>query len=82
MHSYACMKEEHAHMLNGVHILLITWRKKCTVVKSKVPAFKNECLTTFSLVMQELKGREKRLLVSRNPVFMFMLASALVQHLV
>ena len=36
----------------------------------------------FSLVMQELKGREKRVLVSRNPVFVFMLASALVQHLV
>ena len=36
----------------------------------------------FSLVMQELKGREERLLVSRNPVFVFMLVSAFVQHLV
>ena len=36
----------------------------------------------FSFVMQELKGREERLLVSRNPVFVFMLPSAFVQHLV
>jgi hypothetical protein len=36
MLTYACMIEKHAHMLNGVHILLIVW-KKYTVVKSKVP---------------------------------------------
>ena len=32
----------------------------------------------FSFVMQELKGREERPLVSRNPVFVFMLCSAFV----
>jgi hypothetical protein len=32
----------------------------------------------FSFVMQELKGREERQLVSRNPVFVFMLCSAFV----
>ena len=36
----------------------------------------------FSFVMQELKGRKERLLVSRNPVFVFMLPSAFVHHLV
>jgi hypothetical protein len=36
----------------------------------------------LSLVMQELKGQEERVLVSRNPVFVFVFPSAFVHHLV
>ena len=71
---YACM------MVHGVHILLSVW-KKSTVVKSKSTSL-HECMFDyFSFVMQQLKGREECLLVSRNPVFVFMLPSAVVHHL-
>jgi hypothetical protein len=35
----------------------------------------------FSFVMQQLKGRKERLLVSRNSVFVLMLPSAFVHRL-
>ncbi len=71
--------EKHAHMLDGVHILLSVCPKS-TTVGTNLDEMMFDCL---SFVMQQLQWREEHLVSNRHPmfVFVFVLLLKLVHHL-